>query len=312
MKREALRSVLGSWYGGVGFRGNMRRTRDLLRSSLDIDRKRGTPWGRSAKNLVLLLVVTAWSFLQPQAQQCYTPITSWEVEFNLTGSGSGACLGGTCTATESASAADMSIPPTILSCSAGTVQWSAMSTNAIGQVSESAYEAAILTPGQAFAVLTHLPEPERTLTLLAAATGLRISECLGLQWQDVDFNASLIRVRRTWAWGRVGLPKSKASQAPVPMHPMLAKFDAGRMHETPYARPNDWVFPSLKLKGKQPRVANMLVSDYLRPAAIKAGVIRADWEADSAFTTSAIHSRRISYGRRLTRKPFKLCSGISM
>jgi integrase len=45
----------------------------------------------------------------------------------------------------------------------------------------SGYEALILTPKQAYAVLACLPEPERTLTLLAAGTGLRISECLGLQ-----------------------------------------------------------------------------------------------------------------------------------
>jgi len=36
----------------------------------------------------------------------------------------------------------------------------------------------ILTPEQAYAVLHHLQEPERTLTLFAAGTGLRISECL--------------------------------------------------------------------------------------------------------------------------------------
>jgi hypothetical protein len=42
----------------------------------------------------------------------------------------------------------------------------------------SGYEAMILTPEQAYAVLLNLREPERTL-LLAAGTGLRISECLG-------------------------------------------------------------------------------------------------------------------------------------
>jgi len=43
------------------------------------------------------------------------------------------------------------------------------------------YEALILAPQEAFAVLMQLKESERTLTLLAASTGLRISECLGLQ-----------------------------------------------------------------------------------------------------------------------------------
>src|SRR5262245_6417265 len=50
---------------------------------------------------------------------------------------------------------------------------------------------------------------------------------------------------------------------------VLLSFDAvdfERLH------PAGWVFPSVRLDGKQPRVANMLVEDYLRPAAVKAGV----------------------------------------
>jgi integrase len=70
------------------------------------------------------------------------------------------------------------------------------------------YEAMVLTPVQAFDVLMKLDEPERTLTLLAAATRLRVSECLGLQWQDVSFEQSQIHVRGTWTCGQVGVPKS--------------------------------------------------------------------------------------------------------
>jgi len=43
--------------------------------------------------------------------------------------------------------------------------------------------------------------------------------------------------------------------------------------KTPYSRLGDWVFPSDRLKGKQPRVANMLLADYLRLAAVKAGIL---------------------------------------
>jgi hypothetical protein len=47
---------------------------------------------------------------------------------------------------------------------------------------------------------------------------------------------------------------------------------------TAYSEPGDWVFASFRLKGKQPRVGNMLVEDYLRPAAAKATRrIKADW-----------------------------------
>ena len=161
---------------------------------------------------------------------------------------------------------------------------------------QSDYEAIILTPEQAFTVLLQLPEPERTLTLLAAGTGLRISECLGLQWQDVSFAESCIRVRRTWTCGEMGLPKSKASQAPVPLHPLLAEFMQSWMRQTPYSQASDWVFPSFKLKGKQPRVANMLVEDYLRPAAVRAGVIASDWDGRFGF-----HNFRHSLASYLVR-----------
>jgi integrase len=61
----------------------------------------------------------------------------------------------------------------------------------------SGYEAMILPPEQAYAIVSNLREPERTLTLLAAGTGLRISGCLGLQWHDVNFADGMIHVRRT-------------------------------------------------------------------------------------------------------------------
>jgi len=131
----------------------------------------------------------------------------------------------------------------------------------------------ILTPEQAYAVLLNLQDPERTLTLLASGTGLRISECLGLQWQDVNFADGMIHVRRTWTCGQVGLPKSKASKGPVPLHPLLAEFMLVWKEKTTYPQPGDWVFPSTRLNGKQPRVANMLVEDHLRPAAVKAGIL---------------------------------------
>lgn len=137
----------------------------------------------------------------------------------------------------------------------------------------SEYVALILAPKQAFDLLTALPEPERTLTLLASATGLRVSECLGLQWQDVDFLNQQIFVRRTWLSGEVGAPKSKASKAPVPMHPLLAGYMQDWKNETPYNQPTDWVFASSRLKGKQPRSASIMVEDYVRPAAIKVGIL---------------------------------------
>lgn len=68
------------------------------------------------------------------------------------------------------------------------------------------------------------------------------------------------------------------------------------MRQTPYSKANDWVFPSFKLKGRQPRAANMLVEDYLRPAAVGAGVLAADWEGRFGF-----HNLRHSLASYLVR-----------
>jgi len=36
----------------------------------------------------------------------------------------------------------------------------------------------------------------------------------------------------------------------------------------------DWVFPSFRLKGRKPRVGNMIIADHIRPAAEKAGILK--------------------------------------
>ena len=73
----------------------------------------------------------------------------------------------------------------------------------------------------------------------------------------------------------MGKPKSAASKAPVPLVPLLAGFNLQWQEQTPYGRPTDWVFASTRLKGKQPRVANMLVEDHLRPAAADFHIVAA-------------------------------------
>jgi len=137
----------------------------------------------------------------------------------------------------------------------------------------SDYDAVTITPQQAFSIWQKLPLVEGLLVLLAASTGLRISECLGLQWADVDFAGSRIHVRRTWTQCGVGEPKTKASRAAVPLHPLLSECIRQWLAETMYGQVGDWVFASNRLRGKKPRVANMIVEDFLRPAAVQAKVM---------------------------------------
>jgi integrase len=156
----------------------------------------------------------------------------------------------------------------------------------------SDYESMTIAPEQALAVTRELPELEKTLVLLTTATGLRISEALGLRWDDVDFAGKQIHIRRSWTAGEFGKPKTKASKAVVPMHEILAGFMQTWREQTPYAKDTDWVFPSFKLDGRQPRLSGMIVTDYLRPAAAKAGVLSSKMKIRNGKRTMVITDDR--------------------
>jgi integrase len=66
--------------------------------------------------------------------------------------------------------------------------------------------------------------------------------------------------------------KTDGSEAPVPLGDLLADALQGWHRNTLYAKPEDWVFPSTKMKGKTPLSASMMAKDKIRPAAIKVGV----------------------------------------
>jgi integrase len=92
-------------------------------------------------------------------------------------------------------------------------------------------------------IFDNLDLMRRTMALTDAATALRVSEILALKWNDLDFIDHLIRVRRACVDRRFGPPKSKASKAPVPMHPLLAAHLLAWRKETLYPGDEDFVFP---------------------------------------------------------------------
>jgi integrase len=72
-------------------------------------------------------------------------------------------------------------------------------------------------------LLSKLSVRERTLALLDAATGLRVSELLALRWCDVDFENLERRVTRfIWHQALVNC-KTEASAKPVPMDSYMAE-----------------------------------------------------------------------------------------
>jgi len=121
--------------------------------------------------------------------------------------------------------------------------------------------------------MMELGEPYRTQVFLVAVTGLRISEALGLKWSDLDYERQMIHLRRVWV-GNELVPRMKTdgSAAPVPLGELLADALRSWHRNTLYARPEDWIFPSTKMKGRTPLSASMMAADKIRPAAIKVGI----------------------------------------
>ena len=63
------------------------------------------------------------------------------------------------------------------------------------------------------------------------------------------------------------------SRKPVEMTKRLATVMQVWRQQTIYAKDGDLIFPSYRKHGKQPRLGSMMVEDYIRPAAIAAGVL---------------------------------------
>jgi integrase len=130
----------------------------------------------------------------------------------------------------------------------------------------------VLTASETQRLIAALPLREKTLVLLAAGTGLRMSELFALKWGDVHFENGEIDVVRSIVLQVVGQCKTEMSQRPVPMDLCLAEALQGWRNQTRYRSPNDWVFASGTTRGRRPYWGQPLMRNVIRPTAIKLGI----------------------------------------
>ena len=121
-------------------------------------------------------------------------------------------------------------------------------------------------------LLSKLFVRERTLALLDAATGLRVSELLALRWSDVDFENLELNVTRSIWHQVVGNCKTEASAKPVPMDSYMAEDLLRWRRQSDYASDDDFVFASETMKGKQPYWPDNLMKRHIRPVAKANGI----------------------------------------
>ena len=112
-------------------------------------------------------------------------------------------------------------------------------------------------------------EADAAIFLTAAFTGLRRGELLGLRWRDVDFAGSTIRVRASYAAGKLTTPKSGKVRA-VPMAPDAASALAKLGDRERFTGDDDFVFageagPPLDGDALSSRYRDALARAGLRP-----------------------------------------------
>src|SRR5499427_6743126 len=145
-----------------------------------------------------------------------------------------------------------------------------------------------ITKEQFDQILAEVPEPYATMVYVAVYSRLRVSELIGLRWNDVGDDFLMVDERCTR--GDWSAPKSEASNAPVAVqrhviekiHALKVKtlsVRAGRAIRTHRAvkfnGPNDLVFQSVR-DGKPMRDNNIL-SRFIKPAACKLGLGFVNW-----------------------------------
>jgi integrase len=130
----------------------------------------------------------------------------------------------------------------------------------------------VLTAEEIGALLGELTEPCRTAVLLAATTGLRVSELLALKWSDVDFATGEIRPCRAIVDQVVGNLKTEVSGKAVPIDDALESELLNWRGRCPYNQDTDFLFGSPEMNGQQPYWPDSLLRKVIRPAAVRAGI----------------------------------------
>jgi integrase len=89
------------------------------------------------------------------------------------------------------------------------VQVNPMALVEVRGISKRKKKPLLLTLNQSVQVRESLPEPYRTMVVVAQCTGLRVSEILALKWGDVDFERLSMRVSRAVVRGIVDEVKTE-------------------------------------------------------------------------------------------------------
>lgn len=136
------------------------------------------------------------------------------------------------------------------------------------------------TPTAAALVNAAASERWRAALGLGAYAGLRMGEVRGLTWQDVDFDAGTISVRRSLQPdGTPKAPKTEAGIRTVPLLPALRRLLAAWKLRSPHTAPRELVIATADGRHVSERNLRRMLEETKTAAGIDAGEDRLSWHA---------------------------------
>lgn len=121
-----------------------------------------------------------------------------------------------------------------------------------------------LTVEEFHKLLEHMEEPFRAMSLTCVCFGLRVSECLGLRWSDIDWLNAGLRIQRSIVRQRIGETKTEYSERAMPIDAEMLGVLKKRKQSTQFRDADDWVFASPAQIGRLPWTADSLNRAYLK------------------------------------------------
>jgi len=116
-----------------------------------------------------------------------------------------------------------------------------------------------------------LDEPFRMMALLCCCLGLRISECLGLKWSDVDWINGRLTVERGIVCQQVDDVKTAESRKTLVISPELLDVVKTWKQAAQFSPSEDWMFASPAQLGRLPWTYDQVCRMYRKEAG-KAGI----------------------------------------
>jgi integrase len=114
--------------------------------------------------------------------------------------------------------------------------------NKLHKPSHEAKEKPTLSLDQVKMVLSQINEEKRFFFVVLFVTGLRIGECCGLRWMNLDLERKELSITNSVWRGRLTTPKTKASERLLRIPEKLLQMFFDHRQQSPYKAEGDFIF----------------------------------------------------------------------